>query len=101
MIYLTQLIYIHEGKEDVFNEFESYAIPIIAHYNGQLALRVRPEPSAIIKTGSMEAPYEIHLVSFSTEADFNAFMADKERQKYLHLKEESIRVSFLVKGEKL
>jgi hypothetical protein len=49
----------------------------------------------------MEVPYEIHLVSFNTEADFNAFMVDQQRTKYVHLKEESIRVSFLVKGEKL
>ena len=101
MIYLTQLIYINEGKEDIFNEFESHAIPIIAKYNGELALRIRPEPSSIIQIGPMEVPYEIHLVSFNTEADFNAFMVDQQRTKYLHLKEESIRVSFLVKGEKL
>ena len=101
MIYLTQLIYINEGKEGIFKEFESHAIPIIANYNGELALRIRPEPSSIIQIGPMEVPYEIHLVSFNTEADFNAFMVDQQRTKYLHLKEESIRVSFLVKGEKL
>lgn len=36
MIYITQLIYIVEGREDIFDQFESVAIPIIAKYNGEL-----------------------------------------------------------------
>ena len=101
MLYITQLIYINEGQEDAFNEFESHAIPIIANYNGELVFRVRPTPDSFIEIGSIERPYEIHLVSFKTEADFSAFMADEERKQFLHLKEKSIRVSFLIKGGKL
>ena len=101
MLYITQLIYIHEGQEDAFNEFESHAIPIIANYNGELVLRVRPESNSYIEIGSIEKPYEIHLISFENETDFVDFMADEERKKYLHLKEKSIKVSFLIKGEKL
>ena len=35
MIYITQLIYIKEGQEKMFHEFEDVAIPIIAKYNGK------------------------------------------------------------------
>ena len=101
MIYITQLIYINEGEEDAFNEFESLAIPIIARYNGEMVFRIRPEPSAFIECGSMEQPYEVHLVSFRAESDFRGFMDDAERMKFLHLKEKSIKVSFLIKGESL
>ncbi|MDP6190993.1 MAG: hypothetical protein AB8A46_09005 [Prochlorococcus sp.] len=101
MLYITQLIYIHKGQEEAFNEFEAHAIPIIANYHGELIFRLRPEASAFIETGSMDKPYEIHLISFPTEADFGDFMADQERKKFLHLKEQSIKVLFLVKGEKL
>jgi len=101
MIYITQLIYIKEGQEDIFNEFESHAIPIISNYNGELTLRIRPEADAFIEIGSIERPYEIHLVSFKTEADFSAFLKDEERNKFLHLKEQSIKVSILIKGEEL
>ena len=101
MLYITQLIYIHEGQEDAFNEFESHAIPIIANYNGELVLRIRPESNSYIEIGSIEKPYEIHLIRFESETDFINFMADEERKKYVHLKEQSIKVSFLVKGEKL
>ena len=100
MIYITQLIYINKGQEAVFDEFESMAIPIISKYNGKLALRIRPSKDAVIES-SMEQPYEIHLVSFQTDEDFKRFMSDPERQKYLHLKQQSIRTSVLIKGSEL
>ena len=41
MIHLTQLIYIKEGKEETFHEFEEIAIPTILKYNGRLTLRLK------------------------------------------------------------
>lgn len=49
MVYFTQLIYIKEGQEKVFNQFENVAIPIIAKYKGQLLLRVRPMENSFIE----------------------------------------------------
>lgn len=100
MIYLTQLIYIKEGQEAVFNEFEALAIPIISNYNGRLLVRVRPDKAAYIES-HIEEPYEIHIVEFDSEADFHAFAKDEERKKFLHLKEASIRTSLLFQGKKL
>lgn len=100
MLYITQLIYIKSGQEAVFNAFENVAIPLIAKYNGRLLLRVRPADDAFIEAG-IEKPYEIHLVEFDSEQDFLRFMQDEERKQFLHLKEQSIRASVLVKGERL
>ncbi len=100
MIFITQLIYILEGQERIFDEFESIAIPAISKYNGQLLLRVRPTTEAYIQK-AIEAPYEIHLVSFETDNDFSNFMHDEERKKFLHLKEQSIKSVLLIKGTKL
>ena len=100
MIYITQLIYIKEGQEKMFHEFEDVAIPIIAKYNGRLLLRVRPQKDAFIEN-SIDKPYEIHLVEFDSEQDFKNFMLDEERKKFLHLKEQSIELSVLYKGVKL
>jgi len=100
MIYLTQLIYLKEGQEAVFHEFESQAIPIISHYKGQLLLRLRPDPSAYLEV-NIEPPYEIHLVSFESQEDFERFMRDKTRKQFLHLKEQSIRAQLLIKGVSL
>jgi uncharacterized protein (DUF1330 family) len=100
MIFITQLIYIVEGQEKVFDEFESVAIPTILKYNGRLLLRVRPTENNFIEN-HIEKPYEIHLIEFETQQDFDNFMKDEERKKFLHLKEQSIKASILIQGAKL
>jgi uncharacterized protein (DUF1330 family) len=100
MIYLTQLIYIKEGMETMFQQFEDIAIPAISKYNGRLLLRMRPENNSFIEA-HIEKPYEIHLVEFDAEQDFENFKQDEERKKFLHLKDQSIRASLLIQGIKL
>ena len=100
MIYMTQLIYIKEGQEKIFHQFEDVAIPLISKYNGKLLFRVRPGEEAYIET-CIEKPYELHLVSFDTQEDFVNFSKDEERKKFLHLKEQSIKASILIQGVRL
>jgi len=100
MIYITQLIYLKEGQADLFNQFEAIAIPAILKYNGLLLLRVRPESYSYIEA-SIEKPYEIHLVVFATDKDFDNFLQDDERKNFLYLKEQSIKSTLLIKGMKL
>ena len=99
-IYVTQLIYILDGQESTFNEFEKVAIPLISKYHGKLLLRYRPDAGNIIEQ-CIEAPYEIHLVEFDSEEDLEDFFKDEERKKYVHLKEQSIKSVWLIKGTKL
>ena len=101
MIYLTQLIYIKEGKETEFHEFEDLAIPLMSKYNGRIIHRIRPPKECFIDNMSDSLPYEVHFLSFDSEEDFSAFMKDDSRIAFMHLKEASIKASFLVKGEKL
>lgn len=100
MIFFTQLIYIIEGQEQVFDQFENIAIPAILKYNGRLLLRVRPTENTFIEN-HIDKPYEIHLVEFETQQDFDNFIQDEERKKFLHLKEQSIKASILIQGNKL
>ena len=100
MIYITQLIYIKEGQENVFHQFEDIAIPAILKYNGMLLLRVRPSGNDFIEH-HIDKPYEIHLVRFDNEEDFLQFQQDEERKKFLHLKEQSVKAVWLIKGTKL
>jgi hypothetical protein len=97
MIIITQLIYIQDGQEDAFDQFEAVAIPLIPKYNGKLLLRVRPPASAIIEAG-IDSPYEIHVVEFPAEENLTAFMKDETRREFLHLKERSIKSAVLFKG---
>jgi uncharacterized protein (DUF1330 family) len=100
MTYITQLIYIKEGQEAMFHEFENVAIPIISKYNGRLLLRIRPDENSYIEN-NIEKPYEVHLVEFKSDQDFKNFLQDDERKKFLHLKEQSIKSSILIQGVKL
>lgn len=100
MILITQLIYVIEGQEKTFDEFERIAIPIISKYNGRLLFRVRPAENDFIES-HIEKPYEIHLVEFETQQDFDNFKQDKERKIFLHLKDQSIKASILIQGTKL
>lgn len=100
MIYLTQLIYIIDSQEDVFNQFEALAIPILSKYNGRLTIRIRPDEKSVIES-NIEKPYEIHMVEFDTQADFDNFKKDEERKSFLHLKEQSIKSTLLIQGVKI
>lgn len=97
MIYLTQLIYLHEGKEEIFHQFEDHALALLEKYRGQLLLRLRPSADQLI-AGLLESPYEIHLVSFPSQDDFDAFKQDKTRERFLHLKDASVSKIVLVQG---
>ncbi|MBL7697881.1 MAG: DUF1330 domain-containing protein [Chitinophagaceae bacterium] len=100
MIYVTQLIYVVPGQERVFDEFESIALPAIPRYKGRLLFRMRPGSGAYIES-SIEAPYEVHLVEFESEADLLHYMNDENRKKFLHLKERSVRSALVIKGQKI
>ncbi|ELR73046.1 hypothetical protein C900_00126 [Fulvivirga imtechensis AK7] len=100
MIYITQFIFIKPGKEEVFHQFEELAIPLMKKYNGRLIYRLRPGTDSFVVTEE-EQPYEIHFVSFASENDLESFMGDEDRLKFMHLKEESIKWTLLVKGEKM
>jgi uncharacterized protein (DUF1330 family) len=100
MVFITQVIYIIDGKEELFDEFESLAIPIIKKYNGRLLLRLRLNENGVLE--SIEgAPYEVHLVEFRSENDFQEFLQDTGRNSFLHLKEQSVRTTLMIKGQKV
>ena len=100
MLYFTQLIYLQPGQEEVFDQFEAVALPLIDKYNGRLLLRVRPTVEAYL-VSTIDQPYEIHLVEFESNEVFTNFMRDEERKKFLHLKEQAIKTAWLIKGERL
>lgn len=98
MHWYTQVIFVKEGQEDVFNAFEAHVLPLLNRHNGQLLYRVRPAAGSVIET-ALGYPYEIHLVTFGDRKDFEAYRDDPERQRYLHLKDQSIERALLVEGK--
>jgi hypothetical protein len=100
MIYVTQLIFVKKGKEEVFLEFESFALPLMEKYNGKILYRIRPNAESFVN-GTSKTPYEIHFISFENEDDLSSYLRDDNRQKMLHFKEESIESTILVKGVRM
>lgn len=96
-VYYTQLIFIREGKEDTFREFEDHVLPLLAKYNGELIYRARPSRDSVIES-TVGHPYEVHLISFATREDFDAYARDEERQKHRPLKDESVERVLLIEG---
>jgi hypothetical protein len=97
MLYYTQLIFIKKGQEDVFNLFEAHVLPLLGRHNGVLVYRVRPAQSSIIAT-AVGYPYEVHLITFPTKKDFEAYRDDKERLQYMELKNASVERAVLIEG---
>ena len=97
MTYFTQLVFVKKGKEEIFHEFEDFVLPLLARYAGRLLYRVRPAAESVLHS-EVGTPYEIHLVAFPSEADFQAYAADEERQRYLGLKNESVQEVLLIRG---
>lgn len=97
LLYFTQLIYLREGGEEAFHQFEDVVLPLLPKYNGQLLLRLRPTEDSFV-AHTIEKPYEMHLLTFESEEDFARFVQDKTRKQFLHLKEQSVASVLLLKG---
>jgi uncharacterized protein (DUF1330 family) len=97
MVIVTQLVYVRPGREGTFDEFEAIAIPLIAKYGGELLLRLRPTPESVVAR-SIDVPYEVHLVRFPSDEALDRFAADEERQRALHLKDDAVQSSLVVRG---
>jgi hypothetical protein len=97
MLYVTQLVYLHPGKESAFHEFEDAVLPLLEKYQGELLLRLRPDAKSVI-AGSLEGPYEVHLLRFPNDAALASYARDDDRERLLALKSEAVRATLLVKG---
>jgi len=97
MIYFTQLIYLHDGQEKIYHQFEDKVLPLLSKYHGKLLLRLRPDEGTFIDV-NMDKPYEIHLVAFESEQDFLNYSGDEERRQFMPLKDQSVRKSILIRG---
>jgi len=97
VVYLVQLVYVREGCEEAFQQFEDLVLPRLAKYGGELLLRLRPDRACVI-AGSSEPPYEVHIVRFESEDDVGRYSNDEVRQRHLRLKDESVRSVLSIRG---
>jgi len=97
MIYITLLLFVRDGKEQLLNEYESKVLPLLTSYGGRLLYRIRPQKGQHIVTPE-HYPYEVHIVSFPSVTDFEQYKADDVRKSYSYLYTESVEKAILIQG---
>jgi len=75
-------------------------LPLLQNHNGELVYRVRPPKSAFLES-SRELPYEIHLVTFGSQADFKGYKTDPKRLEFMDMKNRSVEKIVLIEGVEL
>jgi hypothetical protein len=93
LVILVQL-FIHPGKAAEFRRFETEAARIMRRHGGRIDRVIRPTGPA--RDGSL--PHEIHLVSFTTSAGFEAYRADPELRALTPLRESAIARTEVIVG---
>ena len=94
-IYYNLMVYLREGQESVFQAYENKVLPLLPRYNGKLEIRLKTSQS------TPEQPDEIHIVSFPSEIDFEAYRNDPERLAHVKMFEDSVLKAVLVPGVKV
>ncbi len=94
-VFYTILIYIKNGYDNLFQEYENIVLPLLSKYNGTLELRIKTAKE------DLSEPDEIHVISFNTESDFDNYSNDETRKKNLHMFEKSVYKSLFIKGIQL
>ena len=65
------------GAAPVFQRYESLVLPLLARHGGHLERRLRTD----------DALNEVHIVSFESQAGYESYIADEERQSHRALLE--------------
>jgi len=94
-IYYTLLVYLREGQDPLYQAYENKVLPLLPKYNGKLELRLKTN-----KTASNQ-PDEIHVASFPSVADFEAYRDDPERLRHAGMFQDSVANAVLVQGIKV
>jgi uncharacterized protein (DUF1330 family) len=90
---LVVVLKLHPGQSDAFERYEEHAFRIMKRYGGKLEHRVR--------CGQVEAPDEVHVVSFPDEEAFERYRVDPELAALRELRTACISETTLWRGEKI
>jgi uncharacterized protein (DUF1330 family) len=93
-LYLTVLLYLKDGKQDQFYEYERKVKPIIESYGGQFEKVIKP--TQIL--GDMPMPDEIHLLSFPSEESFQSYRADPNLPEIAQLRAGAVEKTIIISG---
>lgn len=88
-------LFIHPGREVEFRQFETEAARIMKKHGGQIAHVIRPTASS----AGEPLPYEIHIVTFPSREQFEAYRTDLELASFAALRQLAIARTDVITGE--
>jgi len=92
---LVASLFIHPGQEVEFRQFETEAARIMKKYRGRIEHVIRPNASVPPDL----LPHEIHVVSFPSTEQFEAYRGDAELANLASLRQSAIARTEIVIGE--
>ena len=92
-IVLVAQLWIAPGRTDEFGRFESAAASIMARHGGNIARRI----SVGAEHGS-DGPDEVHVVTFPSQAAYQAYRADPELSSLSALRAKAILRTVILEG---
>ena len=93
-IFVIARLFVHPGCEAEFRQFETAAARIMERYGGHIEKVIRP----LSANHEGPLPHEIHLVSFPSQEQFEAYRADAELAGLAALRQAAIARTELVMG---
>ena len=93
-ILILARLFVHPGREAEFRQFETAAARIMGRYGGHIEKVIRP----ISSNQEEPLPHEIHLVSFPSQEQFEAYRTDAELTGLAPLRQAAIARTELVIG---
>jgi hypothetical protein len=94
-VVLVVSLFIHPGREIEFRQFETEAAHIMKKYEGKIERVIRPTVSGQRNS----APHEIHIVSFPSMAQFDAYRGDTELARLAPLRQVALARTEVIIGE--
>lgn len=96
-IYLTVLIYLKQGKEALFHDYERQAAQVMARHNGRFEQIIKPDTV----NGDLPLPDEIHVLSFATPEGFAHYRQDPDSQALASMRLASVERAIFLQGTAL
>jgi len=95
-IVLVASLFIHPGREAEFRQFETEAARVMKKYGGRIVQVVRPRTSS---STTEPLPHEIHVVTFPSREQFEAYRADEDLASFATLRQAAISRTEVIVGE--
>lgn len=91
------LLYLHAGRRAAFDRYERLVRAIAVEHGGRFESVIQPSSS----TGPIALPDEVHVLSFDSAANFEAYRNDPRRLELAPQRAEAVAETIVIEGTAL